>query len=108
MPDRDQPLGLEHASDLEGAPSPPLAGRVQAPRAVHPEVGVDGNRAVRAHEKMLASRHDLADGLAGEIGRREAGNPEVGSREEPSRERLMQPGGGRENGVAFCHADIIR
>jgi hypothetical protein len=69
---------------------------------------MDGDLTVRAHEKMLASRHDLADGLAGEVGGRETGDAEVRPREYPSRQRLVHPGRGREHGVTFCHTDIIR
>jgi hypothetical protein len=69
---------------------------------------VDGHLSVRAHEEVLASRHDLADGPAGQIRGREAGNAEVRPCEDPSRERLVHPCRGREHGVAFCHPDIIR
>ena len=53
MADRDPVLGLEHASDLDGASPPPFAGFVQPPRTVHAEVRMDRDVAVDATSRCL-------------------------------------------------------
>ncbi len=108
MADRDPVLGLEHASDLDGASPPPFAGFVQPPRPVHAEVRMDRDVAVGADEQVLAARSDLADDLPGQVRGREARHTEVRSREHPTGERVVHARRRREHRVAFCHLDIIR
>ena len=109
MADRDPVLGLEHASDLEGASAPPFAGFVQPPRAVHAEVRVDRDCRRRcgragACRAETTSRTTCPEQIRG----REARHAEVRSREHPTGERVVHARRRREHRVAFCHLDIIR
>ena len=108
MPDGDPTVGLEDGPYLEGPASPSLARVVEAPAAVHTEMRMDRDLAVRAHEEVLASRDDLGHDLSAQVGGREARDADVRAREALTRKCLVQTCGRREHRVAFCHPDIIR
>ncbi len=54
-------------------------------------------------EQVLAARHHLANGLAGQVDGREPGHPQVASGEHPPGERRVLLPRGEVNRVALGH-----
>lgn len=61
----------------------------------------------RPGQEVLPARGHLSDTLPGQVDGREPRHSEVGLRELPSAERLVETGGGRMDGVPLGHPDII-
>src|SRR5271166_1055196 len=87
------------------APAAALRAR-QPPAALHLQVGVDAGRP-DPDEQMLAPADHFADGLAGQIDRREGRHPHVAPGQRLANEPVAQVGGGVPDGVAFGHLRTI-
>ena len=74
-----------------------------APLPLHLQMGVQRPAGVKALQDVLATRHDLRDHLAHQIGRGQPRPAQVRGNEHPSSERLVQSGAGTEDGVALWH-----
>ena len=101
--DGDRSFVLEHQARLMTRAAPAFSGAMQDPLALHPEVRMDRCPAVHAEEEVLPTRHDLGEAPAGEVGGREAGNPEVRLREGPALEGGSETLRRKEDGVALRH-----
>ena len=91
--DGDAVRDLEDDPYLEsGPPRPRLAGPIEVPGAVHPEVRVQSQRhlAIDPGQQVLAARDHLEDLVAGQVGGRQRGHPEVGAQQHASGERFVQ------------------
>jgi hypothetical protein len=102
--DRDPDRRLQDHPDLMvGATPPLLAGAVEVPAAVHPEMAVDGGTTGQAHQEVLASCNHRLHRSATEVGGRQGRHPEVGTGQLMAGQRLMQSLGRSPDGVALRH-----
>ena len=83
---------LEHRPHLPLRPAgPAVAGPVEVPGAVHPEVRVQRQPARQPGQQVLAARHDLEHRLPGQVDRRQRRHPEVAAHQHVPGQRLVQP-----------------
>jgi hypothetical protein len=98
----------EYGPDFERgptAPAPPM--RVDLPRTVHSEMGVQREVVAEAKELVLAARGHLPYGDAGQIGRRQGRHAEFGSGQHPASKHLVQPLACPPDGVSLRHGLIV-
>ena len=91
--------------------APALAGAIQVPTAVHPQMGAQDERARELDDQILARRGDALDSPAAQrrpiVDARQLRQNGLESRNHFAGERLMQRARGAKNRVAFRHFQFI-
>ncbi len=82
----------------------PLGGGADPPGAVHAQVGVHRDTGVGPGQQVLPAGGGLGHRLAGEVGRREPGHPEVGAGQHPAGQCPVQLPRGEPHRVSLRHA----
>ena len=95
----DQPYAVAAAGPLGGGPDPP--------GAIHAQVGVHGDTGVGPGQQVFSAGDGLGHRLAGQIGRREPGHPEVGAGQHLCGQCRVQPPRGEPHRVSLRHASQL-
>ena len=98
-------LVAEDRPDLVArAARPALAGAVDLPAAVHPQVGVERQAALQPGEQVFAARRHVQDLVSGQIGRGVRRDAQVGHGQRPAGAALRAAGRrcGRRSHLRAC------